>query len=63
MRDRPLVLDGEIGDAAASVQLIGCGKGSRRTGIETGAAGTAMILFGLIETEFGRGEHAAEKQP
>ncbi|QTK79901.1 hypothetical protein AT6N2_C2270 [Agrobacterium tumefaciens] len=63
VRDRPLVLNGEIGDAAARIQLVGSGEGCRGAGVEAGAAGAAMILLGLIETQLGRGEHAAQKQP
>jgi hypothetical protein len=43
MRDRPLVLDGEVGNAAARVDAIGRGKGLGRTGVEAGAAGAAMV--------------------
>ena len=43
VRDRPLVLDGEIGNAAPRIELVGRGKCRGRADIEAGVAGAAMI--------------------
>ena len=45
VRDRPLVLDGEVGDAAPRIEPVGRGKGVGRAGVEAGAAGAAMVLL------------------
>src|SRR5690606_29076176 len=37
-RDRPLMLDGQVGDAAPRIELIGCRKSVRRADVEAGAA-------------------------
>ena len=62
-RDMALVLDRQIGNAAARIETIGRRKGLRRAGVETGAAGAAMILFRRIGRELEAGEDRAEKQP
>ena len=43
-RDRALVLDGEVGDAAPRIELIGRREGLGRADVEAGAAGAAMIV-------------------
>ena len=63
VRDRSLVLDGEIGDAAPRIELVGRGKCRRRTDVEAGPAGAAMIGLGIIARQLERGEDRAEKQP
>ena len=46
--DRAFALNGQIGDAAARIQLIGRGKGAGRADVETGAAGAAMVFLGRV---------------
>ena len=46
VRDRPLVLDGEIGDAAPRIEPVGRGKGVGRADVEAGAARAAMVVLG-----------------
>ena len=62
-RDRPLVLDRQVGDAAARVEPVGRGKGRRRTDVEAGAADAAMIALGLVGRQVEIGEDRAEEQP
>ena len=40
-----LVLDGQIGNAAPRIDLVGCGKGIGRAGVQTGPAGAAMVAL------------------
>ena len=63
VRDRPLVLDGEVGDAAPRIEPVGCREGVGRAGVEAGAAGAAMVLLRRVRLDLGRGEDRAEKQP
>ena len=44
VRDRSLVLDGEVGNAAPRIELVGRGKRRGRTDVETGLARAAMIV-------------------
>src|SRR5690606_6980525 len=62
-RDMTLVLDGQVGNAAARIEFVRLREGLRRTGIETAAAGAAMILMGLVGLDFERREDRAEKEP
>ncbi len=62
-RDRPLVLDRQIGNAAPRVDLVGRGKGGGRAGVETGAAAPAMVGLRLVGRQVEIGEDRAEKQP
>src|ERR1051326_5923949 len=52
LRDRPLMLDREIGDAAPRIELIGGRKGICRAAIEAAPASTAMIFLRDIRFEF-----------
>ena len=45
-RDRPLVLDGQIRDAAPRIELVGRGEGRGRADVQAGVAGAAMIDIG-----------------
>src|SRR5882724_13417870 len=63
VRDRSLVLDGEVGNAAPRVELVGRGKRRGRTDVETGLARAAMIGLGLVARQVERGVDRAEKQP
>ena len=51
VRDRPLVLDGEIGDAAPRIEPVGRGKRVGRADVEAGAARAAMVLLGRVRRE------------
>ena len=62
-RDRPLMLDGEIGDAAPRIELVGRREGGGRAGIEAAPAGAAMILLGRSGIELQRGEDLAQEEP
>src|SRR5262249_67664 len=62
-RDRTLVLDGEIGNAAPRIEPVGGRERRGRTDIQTGMAGAAMIFAGRVGRKFERGEDRAEKQP
>ena len=62
-RDRPLVLDGEVGNAAARIEPVGRRESARRAGVEAGAAGAAMVVFGRVGGKRGGGEDRAEEQP
>ena len=62
-RDRPLVLDGEVGDAAPRIEPVGGREGVGGAGVEAGAAGAAMVGLGRVRLEFGRGEDRAQEQP
>ena len=50
-RDRPLVLDGEIGDAAPRIEPVGRRKGLGRADVEAGAAGAAMVVARRIRRQ------------
>ena len=53
-RDRSLVLDGEIGNAAPRIELVGRGKRRGRADVEAGPARAAMIGVGLIARQIER---------
>ena len=55
-RDRPLVLDGEVGDAAPRIEPVGRREGVGRADVEAGAAGAAMVVLRRVGREFGGGE-------
>src|SRR3984957_10621162 len=61
--DRPLMLNRQIRDAAPRIEAIGRGKSLRRTDVEAGAAGSAMIDLGRVRGKSEVGEYRAEKQP
>ena len=62
-RDRSLVLDSEIRDAAPRIETIRCGKRVSWTDVEAGAATAAMVVFGGVRRQIERGEERAQKQP
>ena len=62
-RDRSLVLDGQIGNAAPRIEPIRFRKRRGRADIETGAAGAAIVRLGLVGRQIERGEDRAEEQP
>ena len=63
LRDRPLVLDRQVRDAAPRVEPIGRREGVGRAGLEAGAAGAAMVLLRRVRLQGQGGEHRAEEQP
>src|SRR5690606_29353765 len=54
--DRALMLDGEVGDAAAGIELVGRGKGGGRADVEAAPASPAMVLLRRIGWQLERGE-------
>ena len=62
-RDMPLVLDGEIGDAAPGIELVGRGEGICGADVEAAAAGPAAVPVRRIGREFEGGEDGAEEEP
>ena len=62
-RDRALVLDGEIGDAAARIELVRRRKRVGRADVEAGAAGAAGIGLGRVRRQRHPGDDRAEEQP
>ena len=63
VRDRALVLDREIGDAAPRIELVGRRERCGRADVLAGGAGAAMIGVGRIARQIGRSKDRAEKQP
>src|SRR5690606_28311476 len=61
--DRSLVLNRQIGDAAACIEPVRSREGGCRTSVEAGAAGAAMVNLRLIDIEIGGREQAAEEEP
>ncbi len=62
-RDRALVLDGEIRNAAPRIEPVGRRERFGRADVETRAARAAMIGLRRIERQFQRREQRAQKQP
>ena len=62
-RDRALVLDGQIGNAAPRIDSVRCEECMGRANVETTRAAAAIVAFGFIGIEFQRGEDRSEKQP
>src|SRR5205814_7112873 len=52
VRNGPLVLDGEIGDAAPRIERVRRGKCRSRADVLARGAGAAMIDVGLIARQF-----------
>ena len=61
--DMPLMLDGEIGDAAPRVEPVGAEKGIGRADVEARAALAAMIGLGGIGRQIEAEINLAEEQP
>ncbi len=61
--NRPLMLDRQIGDATARVQLIRRRKGAGRAGVEAGAADSAVVALGRVRPQVEIGEQRAEEKP
>ncbi len=62
-RDRPFVLDRQIGDAASRIEPVRRRERGGRTNIEAGTAAAAMIGFRRVRLQLERGEDRAEEQP
>ena len=62
-RDGPLVLDGEIRDAAARIEPIRRGERGGGADVDAGAAGAATVRLRRVRRQLERGEDRAEKQP
>src|SRR5712672_52815 len=63
VRDRTLVLDRQIGNAAPRIELVGRRKCRSRADILARGAGAAMIDVALIARQVGCAEDRAEEQP
>ncbi len=62
-RDRAIVLDGEIGDAAAAIHHIGCDNGAGRADVDAGDALAALLLrYRLVERQRQVEQQLAEKK-
>src|SRR5436190_8522379 len=62
-RDRAFVLDREIRDAAARVELVGPDDRLRWTDVDAAAAAAAMLLDRRIRRQRQVGVHLAQKEP
>src|SRR4029077_5886989 len=62
-RNRTLVLNGEIGNAAPGIELVRCRKCRGRTNIQARAACSATIGLGRICRHVERRENRAEEKP
>src|SRR5262249_58238672 len=62
-RNRPLVLDREVGDAAARIEPIGRGERRRRADVETDMTSAAMIDLRRVRRQVKRGEDHGEEKP
>src|ERR1700754_4688167 len=62
-RNRTLVLDGEVGDAAPRVQAIRRRERGGWADVEAGAAASAVIGLVLIGWQLERGEDRTQEQP
>ena len=63
MRDRPLMLDGEIRNAAPRIEAVRLRKRRGRADVETGTACAATVRLRRIGRQIERGENRAEEQP
>ena len=62
-RDTAAQLNGEIGDAAFRIHLVGRDKRIGRADIETGAAATAVVCCGFIDRQGQIGEKLTKEKP
>ena len=62
-RDRTLVLDRQVRDAAPRIEPVGRREGLGRADVEAGRARAAVIGLGVVRRELERGEDRAEEQP
>src|SRR3569833_2175312 len=59
------MLNGQIGNAAAGIDAMGTVERLGRTGVETAAAGAAVVagMRGLVRRQFEAGKDHAKEQP
>ena len=63
MRDRSLVLDGQIGDAPPRIHAIGAKEGICGAGCQATRAGAAASAFGLGRAQIQRRVDFPQKKP
>ena len=63
VRDRPLVLDRQIRDAAPRIEFVRRRKGVGRAGVETAPAAAAVVFLAEIGLELEAQINLAEEQP
>ena len=63
VRDRPLVLDRQIGDAAPRIEPVRGRERGGRAGVETAPAGAAMVALGRVGRQRQAQIDLAEEQP
>ena len=59
----PAVLDGQVRDAAAGIELVGRGDGAGRAGVDAAPARAAAVDRRLIGRQLERGDDLAQQQP
>ena len=57
------MLDGEIGNAAPRIELVGRRKRRRGADVEAGAASAAMVVLGSVHRQVEACENRAQEQP
>lgn len=62
-RDGAFVLDSEVADTLAGVELVGGGDGLSRADIDAPGAGAAAVFLRLIRFKIEGGENGAQKKP
>ncbi len=58
-----VMLDGQVGEAGARVELERRGEGLGRADVQAGPAGAAMLAGGRVRGEGEVGEHRSQEQP
>lgn len=61
--NRAMMLDKQIGEAPAGIELVGRGNGAGRANINTRGAGAAMVAARCVGREFEGGGDDTEEQP
>src|SRR6185369_7352395 len=62
-RDKPLVLDGQVRDAAPAIELVRRREGVGWADIETAPARAATVALGRVRRQGGGGEDRAQEKP
>ena len=62
-RDGAFELDGQVGDAAAGIELERGGDGGGRAGGDAAGAGAATVLLRRVRLQFERGDDLGEEEP
>ena len=63
LRDRAFQLDGQVGDAAARVELERCGDCAGRAGVDAACAFAAVVALRLVRLQHGGGEDLGDEKP